>query len=292
VSEPTRHHYIPIFYLRQWAGPDGKLCEYSRPYAETKAKRKHPSGTGYVAGLYTIPGISPEQSQFVEKRFMQAVDNWAARALAVMLRGNPQPHDLDRRLKVAWARFLYSLIIRTPEHIRRIQQKADENPPELPETLREDYDKLRGPNDPATFEEYKAWSSANPLKLPAQQILPELINSERVITEIAFMRWTTAPLGNTKHSMLTSDRPVIMTNGLVQADAHIAIPLSPKLLFLATKTDETHRAISSMSSNEIVEVVNHKVSEQAVKYVYGIDDRQIRFVANRLGRMVPSTPLG
>jgi Protein of unknown function (DUF4238) len=292
VSEPTRHHYIPIFYSKQWAGPDGKLCEYSRPYGETKAKRKHPSGTGYVNGLYTIPGLPPEQSQFVEKRFMQAVDNWAARALAIMLRESPQAHDLDARMKVAWARFLYSLMIRTPEHIKRIQQKADENPPELPETLRHDYDKLRGPNDPATFEQYKAWSLANPLKLPAQRILPELINSERVITEIACMRWTTANVGRTRHSMLTSDRPVIMTNGLVQSDAHIAIPLSPKLLFLATKSDETRRAIASMNSDEIVEVVNHKVSEQAIKYAYGIDDRQLRFVTNRLGRMVPSTPLG
>jgi hypothetical protein len=278
--------------LKQWAGPNGKLCEYSRPYRETKAKRKHPSGTGYVDGLYTIPGLPPEQSQFVEKRFMQAVDNWAAQALAIMLRESPQAHDLDARMKVAWARFLYSLIIRTPEHIQRIQQKADENPPELPETLRHDYDKLRGPNDPATFEEYKAWSLANPLKLPAQRILPELINSERVITEIAFMRWTTAKVGKTRHSMLTSDRPVIMTNGLVQPDAHIAIPLSPKLLFLATKSDQTRRAIASMSDDQIVETVNHKVSEQAIKYVYGIDDHQLRFVANRLGRMVPSTPLG
>jgi hypothetical protein len=83
-----------------------------------------------------------------------------------------------------------------------------------------------------------------------------------------------------------------MTNGLVQPDAHIAIPLSPKLLFLATKNDETRRAIASMSDDQIVGTVNHKVSEQAIRYVYGIDDRQLRFVANRLGRMVPSTPLG
>lgn len=292
MSEPTRHHYIPIFYLKRWAGPDGKLCEYSRAYTETKAKRRHPSGTAFVDELYTIPGLPPEQSRYVEKGFMHAVDNWAAQALAIMLRENPHRDDLDAKMKVAWARFLYSLIIRTPEHIKRIQQKADENPPELPETLRADYDKLRGPTDPPTFEEYKAWSLANPLKVAAQRLLPELINSERVITEIAFMRYTTAKVAKTRYTMLTSDRPVIMTNGLAQADAHIAIPLSPNVLFLAAKSDETRRAIASMSDDKIIEVVNHKVSEQAIKYVYGMDDRQLRFVANRLGRMIPSTPLG
>jgi hypothetical protein len=29
VSEPIRHHYIPVFYLKKWTGPDGRLCEYS-----------------------------------------------------------------------------------------------------------------------------------------------------------------------------------------------------------------------------------------------------------------------
>jgi hypothetical protein len=38
--------------------------------------------------------------------------------------------------------------------------------------------------------------------------------------------------------------------------------------------------------------MNNKVAEQAVKYVYGVDDRQLRFVANRLGKKMPPTPLG
>jgi hypothetical protein len=292
VSEPTRHHYIPVFYLKRWAGQDGRLCEYSRPWKETKAKRKSPAGTGYVDGLYTVPNLQPEHAQFVEKRFMQAVDNWAAMALAIMLREKPNPHALDTRMKVAWARFLYSLIVRTPEEIARIQKKADDNPVELPEALRNDYDKLRGPQDPKTFEEYKEWSLKNPLKLPAQSVLPDIINSERVITEIAFMHWTTANVGKTKHSMLTSDRPVIMTNGLVVPNAHVVIPLSPRIVFFATKNEEIKKEIESMTSDEMVEAVNNKVAEQAIKYVYGVDDSQLRFVANRLGKRIQASPLG
>jgi hypothetical protein len=47
-----------------------------------------------------------------------------------------------------------------------------------------------------------------------------------------------------------------------------------------------------MSADLTVEAVNSKVSEQAINYVYGIDDRQLRFVANRLGKRIQSTPLG
>jgi hypothetical protein len=231
VSEPTRHHYIPIFYLKQWAGNDKRLFEYSRPYRVTKAKRKHPSATAYVDGLYTVPGVPLEHAQFVEKRFMQAVDDWAARALAIMLDPNSTSNDLDLRMKVAWARFLYSLIVRNPEHIARIQQKADEPSPERSENIRDQYPQLRGPNDPPTFDEFKALQMANPPKIPAQQMLPTLINSRLVITEIIAMQWTTVDLKDTRYSMLTSDRPVIMTNGLNRpcSHRHSAFPTVPVL---------------------------------------------------------------
>jgi hypothetical protein len=109
VSEPTRHHYIPVFYLKRWTGPDGRLCEYSRPYKETKAKRKHPAATAYVEGLYTVSGLPPERTQFVEKQFMQMVDSGAAEALTAMLKrtapaGNEEP---DWIRTIYWARFVY-----------------------------------------------------------------------------------------------------------------------------------------------------------------------------------------
>jgi hypothetical protein len=52
VGKGEKHHYIPQFYLNRWAGTDGRLCEYSRPYDIVKPKFVHPSGTGYERGLY------------------------------------------------------------------------------------------------------------------------------------------------------------------------------------------------------------------------------------------------
>jgi len=47
-----------------------------------------------------------------------------------------------------------------------------------------------------------------------------------------------------------------------------------------------------MDANELAYALNSRVAEQAVKFVYGIDDTQLRFVANRLGKMIRSSPLG
>ncbi len=293
MSEPNRHHYIPVFYLKQWIGSDGRLCEYSRPHQVVKAKRKHPAATGYVDGLYTIPGLPPEQTQYVEKRYMQATDDWAAKALKVFLNpGGPTVRDLNVKEKIGWARFLYSLIVRTPEHLARMQNRIAVEAPAHVEEFRDNYESIRKPSDPATFEEFKQLYLANPLNTSAPNMLPYLMRSERIIIEIGTMRFFTIDIRDAKHSFLTSDRPIAMTNGLNKPTSHIAIPLSPKRLFGAVKSQETYDAIGAMRPNELVVAVNAKVAEQARKYVYGTDDSQLRFVVNRLGKMVQSTPLG
>jgi hypothetical protein len=59
-----KHHYIPKFYLKQWAGPDGRICEFSRPHKEVKPRMVFPDGTGYERGLYTFPELAPQNSGF------------------------------------------------------------------------------------------------------------------------------------------------------------------------------------------------------------------------------------
>jgi len=256
-----------------WTGADGRLCEYSRPYKSTKAKRKHPSATAYVHGLYTVPGLPQDQAQYVEKRFMQVTDDLAARALHILLNpGGPAAVDLDARQKIGWARFLYSLTVRNPESLKRMQQMAPQAAAQSLERFRQNYDLLRVPDDPATFEEFKVEFVANPRNIAPQTVLPTLLNSKLVITEIATYRFFTAHINNGRHSLLTSDRPIIMTNGLSVPNAHIAIPISPHRLFVAAKSDDTYNDISRMTPDILIETSNNKVVEQAVKYVYGIDD--------------------
>jgi hypothetical protein len=258
VSEPIRHHYIPVFHLSQWAGDNGRLCEYSRPHKTVKAKRKHPSATGYVNGLYTIPGLPLEDAQYVEKRFFQFNDDWAAKALQVFLLHNPGKRDLTAKEKVGWARFIYSLMLRTPEQILSIKQRMVEQA----------------------------------MTMPAQAFLPTLINSQTVIEEISMMSFHTAQVTDNKHPLLTSHRPIIMTNGLRVENAHIVIPISPNKIFIAARERKTFDYLAKLHSNDLVQSANNKVAEQAIKYVYGTDDSQLRFVANRLGKRVKSTPLG
>ena len=69
------------------------------------------------------------------------------------------------------------------------------------------------------------------------------------------------------------------------------LPIGPLSLFVAVNNLETENIIKSMNPRQLMEQVNDRVASQARRFVYGSDDRQLRFVANRLGRMEPSTPL-
>lgn len=107
--------YIPVFYSREWTGPDGRLCEYSRPYKEVKPQWKHPDATGYVRGLYTVPGAEPGVSEYIERQFFRITDNGAA-VVARQLRGEGQT-DFSSLDSSSWSRFIISLMLRNPEYV-------------------------------------------------------------------------------------------------------------------------------------------------------------------------------
>jgi Protein of unknown function (DUF4238) len=257
MSKEGKDHYIPVFYLSQWNGADHQLCEFSKgPDGKINPERIGPKGTGFMRGLYSVPDLPPEKARYVETEFMQKLDDKAARALQAMLAAGTRDINLSDTLSEAWASFLYSLILRVPETMTTMQKQLDGR------------------------------------KLKVQEALPVFLKPGLVVRELVAMQWRTKLLTSASRTMLTSDRPVIMTNGFAHHEGHVAIPLSPTTLFVATRNAQTYSKINAMSDDLTVKAVNSKVCEQAVDYVYGVDDRQLRFVANLLGRRIQSTPLG
>lgn len=286
-----KHHYIPVFYLKQWAGEDCRLCEFSKPYDRVKPRRTHPDATGYERGLYTIPGVPDERSQILETIYMQNVDDWAARAIRILREPTANSFTLNQQTKVGWARFLYCMILRSPEYLERAQELMRPYMIDAVDSVRDQYEALREPGQPETFEEFRAQYLADPFLMSPNRILHSLIDSERIITHIMDMRWWTITINSPKHLLLTSDRPIIMTNGIGIPEGHIAMPISPRELFFATNSEAVHKQISEMPQKQLVQISNQRVTEQARKFVYGFSDAQLSFVSGRFGKMIPATPL-
>ena len=97
------------------------------------------------------------------------------------------------------------------------------------------------------------------------------------------MEWRVLESPASAPTFLTSDRPVIRTTSLHGRGAHIAFPLTPRLLFIATPDTDILTAILKSDQAKLVKNFNCQIVEGAQCFVYGCDDTQSRFVQNRFG---------
>jgi hypothetical protein len=120
MNDPRKHHYIPVFYLRQWA-TNGFLCEMRKIQRKIVVSSKAPDGTGFQKDLYKIEGIPTDVAQHLERTFMHMVDTQAAIAMRKILAGTTETWPVKER--DAWVRFILSLIFRNPEAVTVVKEE-------------------------------------------------------------------------------------------------------------------------------------------------------------------------
>jgi hypothetical protein len=278
-----KHHYIPVFYLKNWAINDGRLIEFSRPYKKIRALTKNPSATGYEYNLYALGDLPAENVHALEQHFMKKVDQLACNVVRVLLRDHGATFNIDE--KSAWSRFILSLIQRNPTRLRMIYENVDRYHDLNMADFERNYEALRRPTDPLTFVEYQQRMAPHAKSILKATAFQELIDLRNVGGFINSMRWHVVEIINASYNLLTSDQPVVMSNGLQYDNAYILLPLSPSVLFVATNSTETEKRIArSIKSDRCVQQINNIVSSQAERYVYDINEDQIRFIDHRLGK--------
>jgi hypothetical protein len=288
AGKGEKHHYIPVFYSREWAGPDGRLCEYSRPFKEVKPRWTHPDGTGYVRGLYTAPKNDPCVVEHIERNFFRIADDGAARVAQRLRVGAPIDwFSLDRS---SWSRFIISLMLRNPEYVARVGTDIAGFFDPAGRYF-ETYQEIKQSDDPETYEEYIAEREHHPAGPMSVYAMQGFIDSPLLGERLNQMRWSLITFKYERHTLLTSDRPVIMTDGLIRPHDHLVLPIGPRMLFLATNNIETENRFRAIDADIFMAQVNNRIVSQARKFVYGADNKQVRFVENRLGRRWPSMPL-
>jgi hypothetical protein len=145
----------------------------------------------------------------------------------------------------------------------------------------------------ATFDEFKTRFLSREHNMTALHAIPSMLQSRRVLGEIQSFHFWTATLGDLANpTFLTSDRPIIMTNGLNKEESYIVMPISPRVLFIAARGRWLHDQLSRTPNTKLAKMVNEKVARQSHRYVYGTDASQYKFIFKRLGEKEKSTPFG
>ena len=96
------------------------------------------------------------------------------------------------------------------------------------------------------------------------------------------MQWILVELPDAKHELLTSDRPLVRPMGFDSAQAYLAMPLSPRKLWLAAHTDYYKRGLKNVDQNAVVREINRAVVSQAREFVWGTDASQLSFVKKHM----------
>jgi hypothetical protein len=290
MSKDGKHHYIPVFYLKQWTGADQRLCEFKQRYCGVLPRRVYPDMTAYVHGLNTIPGLPAEIAQYLETHFFAMTDTYASRALRILLAERPWKFSDHERS--GWSRFITSLVLRNPEMVERFKVAGLEMFNGALPAIEADYSKNRLETDPPTYAEYAALKSPNPAGRAAAKLMEEVIDDPKINQHIINMRWRVFKTTTSHLPFLTSDRPVMMTKGIDQPSSQIILPISPHYVFAATNTAETENMLLEVAKEgSLVEQVNERVTIQARSLVFGTNKSCLRFVADRLGKQYTPSPL-
>lgn len=289
MSTPHRHHFIPAFFLKQWAGTDGKLIEYSLKHQKLIAKRVGPNSTGFEYDLYAFPDLPPETQQFVEQRFFDYADRTASKALELHLT-NADRSTWNVELISAWSRFVIALHLRHPDAMPELRVAAQSVWDGSGEESQCRYEKIRKPEDPATFDEFIALR--DPLvgtKMRVNLIIKSFDN-DILGRHINNMIWAVIDLSQAKNQILMTDRPVVIT-WLNQARGYITLPIGPTKLFVAVNDKRTLDIFRRMNPGQIVRNANKFSVTHARRFVWAQDEMQTLFIKNNMCKAMEPLPL-
>lgn len=281
-----KHHYIPVFYLKRWHDPsDNKLIEFTKPLGvKFSISRLNAKSTGFQRRLYSLEGYEPETAQYIETSFFSQIESDASVALD-MLERHGHRANWDSRTRSAWSRFLISLLLRCPEDIAGLRDWSHNRALADPGSAAEaNYCLRKGPEHPETLSQYFEQLHITEKERLLFRSLCRMVDNGAVGTTLNKMEWRVFQSPPSAPSFLTSDRPVIRSGNLRGHNAHVALPIGPRLLFLASPDPDFLNAVLIAHPVTFVKAVNRQVVEAASRFVYGCDDAQQHFVEKHFGR--------
>ena len=278
MSQPKRHHYLPVFYLKRWVGSRGRVCRYYRPRDRVVASDVGPDFTGYEEGLYQLDGTA--DPQMIETKFFRAVDNNAAPVLESMLHEGPGALDEDKRR--SWTLFLMSMLMRSPHSLDEIGSVINDFfRANLEKSHQSDYATSRQPDDPVSIYDFTMKRTPD-LAQAYKAALPDMIDNDVIGKQIINMRWAMWALSAAPYTLLTGDRPCMTSRGIADPGCMLSLPVSPTHLFVAAHDIGLLRRLAAQPARDTVRNSNDCTVKLAVQNVYGCTAGQLTFIEKRL----------
>ena len=282
MTEPKKHHFVPVFYLKNWCDPDGMVpFSMRRDDGSILQGRVKPTETAFENRLYSYEKVPIEQRQALEKNFFgQEVDDRAAPVLMKLREGDVA--DLSVGERIDWIRFLIAMRLRVPEIVNDLRKAGAA---ELRRSLTEDHDEYLAIKDGDDASTLLEWTDREFVGLTdnfGMMILPTVITDPNHSALIDTMHWWLEDVSAANVELLTSDRPLWVSTGLKKPNCLLALSLNPTRIFFASNRREHQAALRTQGANRLVRRCNETIASQANRFVYG--SAKVNFIDRRLGR--------
>lgn len=279
-NKPNKHHFLPVFYLRQWAGLDGKIVRFTKPHGGVvKPRRVHPDGAGYIERLYAIQGVPVGVKEDLETEFLSPVDSRAADALRALVSGV----ELTDTQRIAWAGFIATLLFRMPADVFAMRRNMIELFDGAIPRLEKLYNAASVQGHDPEFEDFSKQIGEKILSEKCFDGMRKFMENSNIIDGLLGLKWSVIATEKSKYDLLTSDRPVIHENGFNNIDSCLVLPVGPRKIFIAVKDQSVISKIKSAKPDKMVRKINEFVVSNASVTVCDRTDSQLRFVQNKMG---------
>ncbi|MDM0110075.1 DUF4238 domain-containing protein [Variovorax sp. J22R24] len=279
-SQPyTRQHYVPKFLLRQWhTPPDDMLSLHQRVRGEFVVKRATANNVGFERHLYSIMMPGGFMDTTIEREFMGPhVDDPAAKAHVILEKG---VRGLEEDQHGAWAQCILSLMMRVPRMMEMLHTKANGV---LGQIL--DHDPTVGQRPDAPNMTSREWVASNwpeAYSELAVRVLPQLIQSDLLHSGMKKGHWATRTIASScPFDLVIGDHP-LMYHGTLEKSFLIALPLSPRCVYLHFDHPKTWEDLQNLGDAEFAKRMNLESVSRAERFVFAAGGRHAAFIEKHL----------
>lgn len=284
-----KHHYIPQFYLKQWADSSGQVLRYKKlSDGRVASKRLFPKAIGYKEDLYRSPFPEEELAQRLGREFFQRLDDIAASAMAELTA--PNLHILPDEPLRDWVYFMMSLLFRQPTNWGELHRSALRHYKMALDAARYEIEANPDMNNEQVAGLLSRYIDDTELTKRLHVSFRSIVFNKNIIEHLRTFEWMIMDVPFDHPTLLLSDDPMMRPVGLKDKQAHIATPLSPRKLLVGMGSRQFAAHVSRLKTKEIVQITNTSTVQSAREFIAALDDRQTAFIAKHFGSN-PKKPL-
>lgn len=282
MSEPRKHHFVPEFLLKRWAGPSARVTAWQRePNGGVRSFPVLPTETAVQRDLYARRAGPPELRN-AHERLLNGIETRAAAAIKAAVSGDFKAISDQTRFDLAV--FMVATHIRVPERVMHMRTEGRAVIEEFLSRPDPEFDRLNtGPEQ--NFLEWTLNNKPEVVENFGIDVLPKLINGPS-LQKLYAMPWMLAHFAKTSSEVLLSDRPFVIEYGIDHPLHLRTLPLGPRHVLFAATSYETLERLANCRHRDLLPVINRAVVARAHRFAYG--RAQTGFIAKHLPRTLPA----